>query len=141
MTEIAKILASNTSPSNAGCEGSIPVWGAKIPHSSQPKKHKTNIVMNAIKTKKKKGCPHQKVFKKKKKEVPGLKLRGGEHTLEVCFGWTQGVSEDFVDVGRMKQNSCSLNKLLSGVPGGSVVKIPRAAEQLRSFSTTIEPVF
>ena len=51
------------------------------------------------------------------------------------------VSEDFVDVGRMKQNSCSLNKLLSGVPGGSMVKIPRVAEQLSSFSTTIEPVF
>jgi len=39
VTEIAKILASNTSPSNAGCEGSIPVWGAKIPHASQPKKN------------------------------------------------------------------------------------------------------
>ena len=52
MTEKAKTLASNTSPSNAGCEGSIPVWGAKIPHASQPKKQKTNIVMNSIKTKK-----------------------------------------------------------------------------------------
>ena len=52
MTEKAKTLASNTSPSNAGCEGSIPVWGAKIPHASQPKKHKTNIVMNSINTKK-----------------------------------------------------------------------------------------
>ena len=72
--------------------------------------------------------PHQKVLKKKT-EVPGLKLRGGEHTLEVCFGWTQGVSEEFVEVGRMKQNSCSLRKLLSGFPGGSVVKMPHAAEQ------------
>ena len=26
-----------TSPSNAGGEGSIPVWGAKIPHASWPK--------------------------------------------------------------------------------------------------------
>ena len=51
------------------------------------------------------------------------------------------MSEEFVDVGRMKQNSCSLNKLLSGVPGGSVVKTSQAAEQLSSFATTIEPVF
>ena len=26
-------------PSNAGGTGSIPGWGAKIPHISQPKKH------------------------------------------------------------------------------------------------------
>ena len=26
-----------TLPSNAGGEGSIPGWGAKIPHASQPK--------------------------------------------------------------------------------------------------------
>ena len=29
-----------TSPSNAGVEGSIPGWGAKILYSSQPKKPK-----------------------------------------------------------------------------------------------------
>ena len=39
------------------------------------------------------------------------------------------MSEEFVEVGRMKQNSCSLRKLLSGFPGGSVVKMPHAAEQ------------
>ena len=29
-----------TSPSNAGVAGSIPSWGAKIPHALQPKKSK-----------------------------------------------------------------------------------------------------
>ena len=32
-----------TSPSNAGGAGSIPGWGAKIPHVSGPKKPKQNI--------------------------------------------------------------------------------------------------
>ena len=50
------------------------------------------------------------------------------------------MSEEFAEVRRMKQNLCSLKKLL-GFPGGSVVKIPHAAEQLSSFATTIEPVF
>lgn len=48
------------------------------------------------------------------------------------------MSEEFVEVGRMKQSSCSLRKLLSGFPGGSVVKMPHAAEQRSSSSTTIE---
>ena len=35
-----------TSPSNAGGEGSIPLWGAKIFHASWPKKpkHKTEAI-------------------------------------------------------------------------------------------------
>ena len=43
-----------TSPSNAGSAGSIPGWGAKIPHALQPKNQKTenrsSIVTNSIKT-------------------------------------------------------------------------------------------
>ena len=35
-----------TSPSNAGGEGSIPGWGAKIPHASWPKNQ--NIKKEAI---------------------------------------------------------------------------------------------
>ena len=36
-----------TSPSNAGGVGSIPDWGAKIPHASGPKKpkHKTEAIL------------------------------------------------------------------------------------------------
>ena len=39
--------AVKTSPSNAGGVGSIPGWGANIPHASQPKKpkHKTEAVL------------------------------------------------------------------------------------------------
>ena len=43
-----------TSPSNAGSAGSIPGWGAKIPHASRPKnqetKNRSNIVTNSVKT-------------------------------------------------------------------------------------------
>ena len=49
-----------TSPSNAGVAGSIPGWGTKIPHASQPKnqniknkktknKNRSNIETNSIK--------------------------------------------------------------------------------------------
>ena len=36
-----------TSSSNAGSSGSIPGWGTKIPHASQPKKpkHKTEVIL------------------------------------------------------------------------------------------------
>ena len=40
-----------TLPSNAGDRGSIPGWGAKIPHASWPKNQsRNNIVTNLIKT-------------------------------------------------------------------------------------------
>ena len=49
-----------TSPSNAGGMGSMPGWGAKIPHALGPKKNKTNgqkqycnrsnVVTDSIKT-------------------------------------------------------------------------------------------
>ena len=43
-----------TSSSNAGSAGSIPGWGAKIPHASRPKdqniKSRSNIVTTLIKT-------------------------------------------------------------------------------------------
>ena len=63
------------SPSSAEDVGSIPGQGAKIPHTSQPKKHKkrSNIVTNSIKIFKMVNGPHQKkkrkrLRKKKKKE-------------------------------------------------------------------------
>ena len=34
-----------TSPSNAGGAGSIPGQGAKIPHATGPKKHKTEAIL------------------------------------------------------------------------------------------------
>ena len=36
-----------TLPSNVGGSGSIPGWGAKIPHASRPKKprHKTEAIL------------------------------------------------------------------------------------------------
>ena len=50
------------SPSSAGGVGSIPGWGAKIPHASQPKNqsinHRSNIVTNSIKDFK--NGPHEK---------------------------------------------------------------------------------
>ena len=56
--------------SNAGGEGSIPGWGAKIPHASWPKnqniKQKSNIVPNSIKTK---NGTHQKKKKSRTKKV------------------------------------------------------------------------
>ena len=50
-----------TSPNNAGDEGSVPGRGAKIPHALWPKNQNRNsIVTNTIKT-----------FKKKKKKTEG----------------------------------------------------------------------
>ena len=47
-------LVVKISPSNAGGVGSIPGWGAKIPHASglkkKKKKNTSNIVTNSIKT-------------------------------------------------------------------------------------------
>ena len=55
-----------TSPSNAGGEGSVPGWGAKIPHASwQKKPNKTQNIKqkqyctNSMKTVEK-NDPHQK---------------------------------------------------------------------------------
>ena len=51
-----------TSPNNAGDEGSVPGRGAKIPHASWPKNQNRNsIVTNSIKT--------FKMVKKKKKNL------------------------------------------------------------------------
>ena len=57
-----------TSPSNAGGAGSIPGWGASIPHASRSKnqknhKNRRNIVTNSIKTLK--NGPHKKNSLKK----------------------------------------------------------------------------
>ena len=61
-------------PSNAGGVGSIPGWGATIPHASQPKKTKTqnrsNVVTNSIKTLK--NGPHQKKKSLKIKKQYGI---------------------------------------------------------------------
>ena len=59
-----------TSPSSAEDVGSIPGQGAKIPHTSQPKKHKkrSNSVTNSIKIFKMVSGPHQKKKKKKIKK-------------------------------------------------------------------------
>ena len=59
-----------TSPSNVGSAGSIPGWGAKIPHALRPKyqknpQNRSNIVTNSIKTLK---MVHVKNKKKSKKE-------------------------------------------------------------------------
>ena len=59
-------------PSNTGGVGSIPGWGAKIPHASRPKnqnikQNKSNAVKNSIKTLK---LVHMtKVFLKKTKKI------------------------------------------------------------------------
>ena len=59
-----------TSPSNAGGEGSIPGWGAKIPHASWPKiqnikqKQYCNIFNKDFKN-----GPHQKNLLKKRKDT------------------------------------------------------------------------
>ena len=55
-------LVVKNSPSSAGGVGSIPGWGAKIPHASQPKNqsinNRSNIVTNSIKDFK--NGPHEK---------------------------------------------------------------------------------
>ena len=55
-------LVGKNSPSSAGGVGSIPGWGAKIPHASQPKNQsindRSNIVTNSIKDFK--NGPHEK---------------------------------------------------------------------------------
>ena len=58
-----------TSPSNAGGPGSIPGWGAKIPHALWPKNHnmKQNQYCNKFNKDFKNG-PHQETKKKKRKE-------------------------------------------------------------------------
>ena len=50
-----------TSPSNAGGAGSIPGWGAKIPHALRPKKQNTKQKQYCNKVNKDfKYSPHQK---------------------------------------------------------------------------------
>ena len=68
-TKLGTSLAvQKTSPSNAGAAGSIPGWGAKIPHASWPKnqniQQKQYCVTNSIKIVK---MVHiqKKIFKKK----------------------------------------------------------------------------
>ena len=41
---------AETSPSNAGAAGSVPGWGAEVPHASQPKttKRKPEAIMQQI---------------------------------------------------------------------------------------------
>ena len=60
-----------TPPSSAGGEGSVPDWGAKIPHAFRPKsqnKNRSHFVTNAIKTlkmvhiKKKKSLKNERLF-------------------------------------------------------------------------------
>ena len=60
-----------TSPSNTGGAGSIPGWGAKIPHASRPKNQKQKQYCNKFNKDFKNG-PHQKkknLKKKKKRNV------------------------------------------------------------------------
>jgi len=58
---------AKTSPSNAGDTGSIPGWGAKIPHASQPikSKHKKQKQYCHKFNKDLKNGPHQKKILKK----------------------------------------------------------------------------
>ena len=59
-----------TSPSNAGGVGSIPGWGAEIPHAAQPKNKNIKQKQYCNKFNKDfKNGPHQKkkIFKKKQK--------------------------------------------------------------------------
>ena len=64
-----------TSPSNAGCVGSIPGRGAKIPHALWPKNQniKQKQYFKKFTEEIKKG-PHQKNLKKKKKEIEILNI-------------------------------------------------------------------
>ena len=57
-----------TSPSNAGGAGSIPVWGAKIPHAPWSKNQNIKQKQYCNKFNKDfKNCTHQKkIFKKKR---------------------------------------------------------------------------
>ena len=59
-----------TLPSSAGGAGSIPGWGAKIPHASWPKYQNIKQKQYCNKFNKDfKNGPHQKNLKKKKKEI------------------------------------------------------------------------
>ena len=51
-----------TSPSNAGGEGSTPGWGTRVPHVLQPKGQdiKQKQYCNKFNKDLKKNCPHQK---------------------------------------------------------------------------------
>ena len=56
-----------TSPSNAGRVGSIPAWGAKIPHASRPKNQNIKQKQYGNKFNKDfKNGPHQKKILKNK---------------------------------------------------------------------------
>ena len=58
-----------TSPSNAGGAGSIPGWGAKIPHASRPKNQNKKQKQHLNKFNKDfKNGPHQKNLLKKKEK-------------------------------------------------------------------------
>ena len=66
-----------TSPSNAGGEGLIPGWGAKIPNVSWSKNQNINQKQYCDKFNKdfnkKNGLVHiKRIFKKKKKECPAF---------------------------------------------------------------------
>ena len=62
-----------TSPFNAGCAGSIPGWGANIPHDSRPKNQNIKQKQYCNKFNKDlKNGPHQKkkILKKSPKTKP-----------------------------------------------------------------------
>ena len=92
-----------TSPSNAGCAGSIPGWGEKIPYVQKTSKTRSNIVTNSTKT-------LNMVYIKKKERSKG--------TWELSLKLLQLLPWERLHA----QLSC-LAELLSSHPG--IVRVPR----------------
>ena len=69
-----------TSSSNGGGVGSIPGWGAKIPHASWPKnqniKNKSNIVTNSIRLYKMVHIKNKNKNKKTENDTSGSREKG-----------------------------------------------------------------
>ena len=84
-----------TSPSNAGGAGSIPGWGAKIPHASRPKNQNIKQKQYCKKFNKafKKWTTLKKKIFKKKKEIKVTTLshhikslrKGEKEHFKLCF--------------------------------------------------------
>ena len=67
------------SPSNARDEGSIPGWGAKIPHASRPKNQNIKQKQYCNKFNKDfENDPHQKNLRKKKEMEESQAVSSGE---------------------------------------------------------------
>ena len=107
-----------TSPSNAGVVGSIPGWGAKIPHASWPKNQ--NIKRKQYGNKfnknfKKWSTSKKKILKKKKGDPPYIWCISLESQCSGAGGgrWREHFIIEYFDISRTEVSIFTLGRIIN----------------------------